>query len=412
MDNEIEQYIDGQAREDICPIILEELDNYIPPSENAKAVNFVGFLWSEARGTSAIFWPKGMKLNIATKDDAYKLQKTLRKYGSSVMSGIEAAAEHSCISCPKLDLLDDYFQSGLYENREPRFGKNVKGKIDWARTIKLEKAHFNSSRVPIYLDTINSRNAPVVSEVTQIHRKMVKEAYRAFEWILGDQVIDNEIDRTKYHYSKKYARKILTQELSSQYSQVKVRKLQLMLNVLDENENRGDFSSRLIGTSKFEFVWEKMCSVYFENESSSYLDVATPAYVESNEIFKVSVNRPKPDIVISSGQSIAIIDAKYYDFKVSKPSWPDLVKQFFYAKAFEYGYPQRKVSNYLVMPKTQSNYEKVVVIGEDNQLMNTEFSPIKLIFLQPIDVIDHYLRGTTNQVARSQVLHQERAKTA
>ena len=412
MNQEIEQYIDGQAREDICPIILEELDNHIPPSENAKAVNFVGFFWSEAKAISVVFWPKGMELNIATKDSAYKLQKTLRKYGSSAMSGIEAAAEHSCISCPKMDLLDDYFQSGIYENREPRYGKNVKGKIDWARTVKLGKAHLNSLGTPIYLDTINSQNAPVVSEVTQIHRKMVRDAYRAFQWILGDQTIDDEIAKTKYHYSKNYARKLLTQELSSQYSQVKVRKLQLMLNVLDENENRGDSSSRLIGTSKFEFVWEKMCSVYFGNESSNYIDVATPAYVKSNEIFKVRGNRPKPDIVISSGESIAIIDAKYYDFKVSKPSWPDLVKQFFYAKAFEHGYSQRKVSNYLVMPKTQSNYEKVVVIGKDNQPMNTEFSPIKLIFLQPIDVIDHYLRGTTNEVTRSQALHQELAKTA
>ena len=79
----------------------------------------------------------------------------------------------------------------------------------------------------------------------------------------------------------------------------------------------------MIGINAFHAVWEKMCANYLNDQKSILTTSFYPAYRNSNgsEIHpSLKTNSPKPDIIIFDDiGKIAIVDAKYYDLKKTKP---------------------------------------------------------------------------------------------
>ena len=115
-------------------------------------------------------------------------------------------------------------------------------------------------------------------------------------------------------------------------------------------------------------------------------------------------NAPRPDAVIRDGDRLAIIDAKYYDFVRTKPAWQDLVKQFFYAKAYSHDLQYSRIENVLVLPDTNGEQASHAVVTDRNNVrMDREFMPIKLVFLNVVEVMSHFVSGKESEAARRNI---------
>ena len=136
--------------------------------------------------------------------------------------------------------------------------------------------------------------------------------------------------------SDETALRLLQREICQQFSEKKIRLLKLLIAVLEQRLSGSRSDGSVFGTIRFEKVWEDMISSYLGDQKNNFMGLAIPAYVNGSGAISASAgNSPRPDTILEEHDRIAVIDAKYYDFAVSKPQWSDLVKQFFYAKTFK-----------------------------------------------------------------------------
>ena len=115
----------------------------------------------------------------------------------------------------------------------------------------------------------------------------------------------------------------------------------------------------------------------------------------------------EPDILIERENSFYILDAKYYVLQRSKPGWKDIVKQLFYHKSFV---PQKEydtTENIFLVPlllqteklqieKADEYLGKVVV--EHGGVALPDFSEIKILGLNPVNVFRNYIRTSPEQI--------------
>lgn len=414
MTPEIEQYQDGDQRDSVSSQTLAVLDHHFPSKRASKSIDFVGFIWNKKQGKPAIFFPKGMDIPVDPVDSVSGrklLLKVLQKYGSDASPGMAKHETGDHLVYPELELLDDYSRSGLYTTHERHPSVNSRGRIDWPRTIKQMNPALNSQGIPIYLDTVNLSNRIEASTVRRIHAYLVQKSFSDFDWLLPDLKVPPGLFQGPLEMSDRMAIQLLRREIDWQFLEPRIRKLRLMISVLEAEESSAKKGEgRLIGSSRFEGVWEKMCSDYFDNQVQQYKNVATPAYIrgsgstEEPHHLCMPRSRPRPDIVISKAKQLAVIDAKYYDYNRSPPAWRDLVKQFFYAKAFTHKYPSYSVANVLVMPDTGAAKDiRIQVLDENNSPMDEEFPPIAVHFLKLEEVMACCVKNRRNKEAWNNV---------
>ena len=100
-----------------------------------------------------------------------------------------------------------------------------------------------------------------------------------------------------------------------------------------------------------------MCGVYFGSQNSSVGFPAVPYYFYGSGDRNPEPSRQaRPDILLEDQNCLAIVDSKYYDLRATKPPWSDLVKQFFYAKAFAHRSKYRSIKNALRCLRRRGNF--------------------------------------------------------
>ena len=181
------------------------------------------------------------------------------------------------------------------------------------------------------------------------------------------------------------------------------KQLRLIEAFLSKEDVSGGFSDSCLGITSFHAVWEQMCSSYYGDQKSQFQSPAVPAYLFGTEMRLETSNAPRPDAVIRDGDRLAIID-KYYDFVRTKPAWQDLVKQFFYAKAYSHDLQYSRIENVLVLPDTNGEQASHAVVTDRNNVrMDREFMPIKLVFLNVVEVMSHFVSGKESEAARRNI---------
>ena len=306
-----------------------------------------------------------------------------------------------------IKILENYIENGLYPVVERDLRRRFGGKVSWPRTIKTVEPVLNKSNIPIYSPPITCRRATTPNIIVKIHKAIICEADQQIGWLVSrtGSLIAPQYAGLALDVSISKAIALLRHELLRQFEDKKITQLKLMIDYLQQKFMQADRSTWHMGTTNFQVLWERICATVYGDQLQKFPIPAIPAYQTSSGRISRPENTSRPDIVISEGQKIAIIDAKYYDFSKSKPSWSDMVKQFFYAKAYSLKYPSKTVDNIFAVPKVEiDDAKEVVVIDDHSKLLNAEFPPIKIIYLNVTDAINLYNKRRKNTDLRADAL--------
>lgn len=297
-------------------------------------------------------------------------------------------------------LFEDYFNNGLFTRRVSERKVNS-GKVDWNRTIK-QSIPYTSGDSPVYLELAGSiKRVYSNCETAKIHAEILRKLDQKVGWLINDddgaitkQLIDvpaSLMDNGAKIYH-------LNNELTRAYSDRDIYLIKQLISYLklESMSQKSDFS---IGIKKFEGMWEHMLSKTLKNVFPINKKLAKPVYKINGELKLAGRKGQRTDIVLRDPETggFTVIDAKYYAAKSleTAPGWPDLVKQFFYAKAVKSIYPDDNVSNMFIFPGKNGPIESAHMaeptkceIQEEDFL--GDYGDINCLYESPLKILDLY----------------------
>ena len=382
---------------------------------------YVGMISIE--DNSFIIYPKYLKDETIEKErinNYIKLKeilKVIRKYNKSkqqeqFFSSDDNSSNFNLITLV-LELLEDYYQNGLYFNEEKIIEFNGEGEILWNKTINENIAYFNTNKRPLYLDFYTS-NSQINEEdfFRRLHSYILTDSCKKVETLLNILDVEpvnistqdledfGDTDYILYRLNNEENRQFITRKK-------KVLEMLKVYILKKENSNR-DNNISFVGVNSFNFVWEEVCSVALGNSLNKTLKEVSLSNNDSRTLLEI-IDKPKwkakpsgnefekdtlkPDIVIINNiinKELEIYDAKYYNIDFSskgikgQPGIGDITKQYLYELAyFKKGF--NIVKNAFIMP-IDSETETDIYLGE----VNLELFNILLengYKLKPIEVI-------------------------
>ena len=218
------------------------------------------------------------------------------------------------------EIIRDYFIHGTYNKEEDIIELNGDGEIDWDKTVNGIQPFFSKGR-PIYNDTFTSE---LLTEhdniISQIHKWAVKFCLNKYSDFLDYQIVFdedsatelNEIGELDFLLSK------IDSELREVFVDRKIRLMHLLSSLLRKQFNQ-KYSNNLnmYGTDTFWSVWEKTCSVVFDNQKD---EKPFKSLIPNPEWMSIEFNDNTikstliPDIIygMKEGRVFFVMDAKYY----------------------------------------------------------------------------------------------------
>jgi hypothetical protein len=367
-------------------------------------IAFCGFLF---KGKEAyVFMPRGSKIEGGTLtniDQARLLFQCLIKYCRANESFLQKEGKSIVVGHPQIlplivEILNDFKTNGIYTSESTFTRRGFQGKTDWKKTIESVNPHMEDEEIiyPLFINRFtNSFSSNVV---TKIHWSILQEIQSRFGWLLPE--LDGYIfDKNTRVRNRSIDTGVLKSELIGVYNDAKIHTLKTLLRFLESDFNSAETESVSFGFSDFQYVWEHMLRSVL-SPTHAFSDMPIPAYRERS-----GRETPKPqkgqrvDIFLyePSAKEVCVIDAKYYDGSSvdHAPGWPDLVKQFFYAKSLTAGNLKHEVTtvrNYFIFPgiARDASPDMVSVIDSSGHL-DSEFPPIRCLHLPPEQIINSYI---------------------
>lgn len=357
---ELEELLDIESLEELN--VQVESDIYV--------FKYVGILMVDE--ICLILYPKYSDRYLSDKTNNFKMLKqiisVIRKYQSKEQKidlGEGFDVKNFNLLSITLELINNYYEHGLYKNDRQIIEENGDGEILWEKTINEKTAYF-SSGIPIYLDTFTiNQESNERDFFRRLHAFIITEACNKLKDILG--ILDIEClnlssEKIENFGSEEYIVYRLNQELSNRFITHKQNILKLMRRYIEEDSSKNTLERiSFIGTNCFNLIWEDVCSVvmddcinksikelglnYSKNKKQSALVadvIAKPMWKhnESGKVYKVKKTLV-PDIITINGNQLSIYDAKYYKIKLdykevkNQPGVGDITKQYLYELAFK-----------------------------------------------------------------------------
>ena len=140
---------------------------------NFDTDKFVGI--KAENGDISIHFPLGFHLSNTEKEvrrDILLLLNVLSKHTKKKESKLNLENSYNFVEWPiqaYLFVISDYYARGYYKEKETIYEKSKKGKINWGKTVKTQKAYIQGNEV-FYLDFITKKSNINENElITQIH---------------------------------------------------------------------------------------------------------------------------------------------------------------------------------------------------------------------------------------------------
>ena len=304
----------------------------------------------------SVSFPLGYDLSNEEKDirkDILKLISVLRKsskrQGNSELFESGNEKKSFPIHAYQKTVLD-YLNNGYFCEIEVLYKPDKKGKIDWNRTIKMNKPTFQDEKA-YYLDfivkknTINSDNI-----ITLIHEYCVYESFNKIGWLYTSY----KPNKPRIKFNKPLYVGALKQKMEETFNDTTIEMLQNMLQVVNDIENSyEDGSKSIFGTYNFEYVWEEMIDHIFGIEHKERFFPNTKWNLRGYP--KAILNRClEPDTIMMNSENVYIIDSKYYKYGITGnpihlPATSSIHKQITYGEYIEQkGYSN--IYNAFIMP--------------------------------------------------------------
>lgn len=402
-------YLDRSVASSIPDDIRSELiSRDLIAEDGMNRISFCGVMMVD--GHVSIFMPRASEYSHLPKNHQVSLaaltMKAMEKYGRDKSTRIDLKDEpDGSRGLGQLSLirklLDDFRQYGIYSRRKV-IRKINNARPDWKRTISRSIPLEGLGKVPIYLDIqCTQKRYFTDSIISAIHAKVIRNLDKDFSWMLTGRLglIAPELNDFPEPVSNiSYQLNLLRNELHQVYADRDIRLLKDLINYLANFSGR-EVNNFIAGVKDFHFAWEHMLRQILENKVELNSQLPAPAYIDVNgKVITANEKSMRTDIILETQGIIAVVDAKYYaaTSPENAPGWPDMVKQFFYAKALKLIRPRSKIRNYFVFPS------KIGILSEarlrdriltHDHFYDEEFAPITCEYVCPIEVLDHYTTG-------------------
>ncbi len=312
-------------------------------------------------------------------------------------------------------IIQDFLSHGYYTEKENRYIKSQKGKINWKRTIQKERAFMDADNA-VYLNfqtksnQINSDNL-----VSLIHEYCVYLSFRKFGWLYLHASFEPR--KPVIPFNPDLFIGILLSSMSKTFNDHKKMLFYSMIQVIKDNEGKivhesislEDYS---IGVDKFDPIWERLIDYTFgEANKNEYFPHAKWYSTEYKEIKKSSPL--KEDTIMKLRDSIYILDGKYYKYGITNdvnhlPPTDSIQKQITYgtyvAETMKV-VPKEQVYNAFILPfskEPDENKYKFVGVGmADWEKYNSSTMNYKYILGILLDtrwIINNYARHNIAEI--------------
>lgn len=255
-------------------------------------------------------------------------------------------------------LIEDFLDRGSYfVEPESYFDCNNGGKIHWRKTIKTQNGYLQPNGDLIFQNFVSKKNRLTDQKfLTMLHKYCVYVAFSKFGWLYTDYLPE----KMMFSFDRNDALGRLSKAMERTYKDRDLRLFRALYDVINNDSSLMNLSTRfLFGTTSFEHVWEDMIDALFCNQEKDVFFPKTRYVLKDAPLYEKSPLIP--DSIMSLGDSLYVIDSKYYRFGVTGlpsllPNGSDINKQITYG---EYAYRiiknTKKVFNCFVLPFSSEN---------------------------------------------------------
>ena len=320
----------------------------------------------------SIHFPLGFDISHDEKElrsDILLLLDTIRsttsRKESEYVQGIKSYEQVSFPVQAYLEVIFDFYKRGYYKEIEVLYNVAKRGKINWNRTIKTQKAYIQDGNA-YYLDFVTKNNSLQNDQmITLIHEYCVYESFDKIGWLFTNSMPQKP--RIKFNY--KMFKGILMDKIAATFNDNNKMLFRNLLAIIDYTG--AGFSTRKFqyGTYRFEYVWESLVDKVYGISGKEEFFPKTYWNIDKNVVPNACNN------------DVYVLDAKYYKYGATKravdlPESTSINKQITYGeyideqKSFRQKYGDNmKVYNAFLMPfNSQSDKwmteDKVIRIGQ------------------------------------------------
>lgn len=401
---------------------LEELNIIILVKENNEykyKFSYVGIIYYK----NLIFvYPKYISIEISDKKRFYRKFINILKYyikkediDQEKLFIIDSIKNNNEIKNNYFDLifeiLEYYYEYGLYQSDKKTYEVNGNGNIDWTKTINEKNGYSINNKIHYleYLTKEKKKNREYI--IRKIQKNILTEIFEFFSEIdLIDFLGSNPVYFKKNNianYSNQYIISILNLELGQVFNDNKIRLLELLKKYYSDYKEKFNNNLLLFGTTSFNIFWEKICQRVLKNDYESIIDIIEkkrkPSWNIKGEDDFLSGSPLKPDLLIyksiSDEKHFIILDAKYYSIEEfsesgnNLPNTSDISKQHVYEMQFKELVDDNKFYNIFIFPSSKN---EIINFGTVHLEYMTSYNinNIKLILLPSDKIYDYYINDS------------------
>lgn len=248
-------------------------------------------------------------------------------------------------------IIKDYLENGFYYNREKVYSNSYSGKIEWKKTMK---------QIPIYSDgniiydkLVTSKMAASNDLIAQIYKLCLKQSIEKIGWVYNYNL---KVDVQQIVSTSEMVATV-RKEINNTFDDIKRMRFNHMLKILKTTEGNKVVSNEYTyGIENYYYVFETMVDKLFDGIKESEKKKYNPnGYWQLNNQMPGLASSLRPDTILKKDRATYILDAKMYQYGVTKdvrdlPETQSIQKQITYGDYAYHQLNENKVRNAFILP--------------------------------------------------------------
>lgn len=269
-------------------------------------------------GDISVNFPLGFDISEDDKElrkDILLLINTIRSTTSKKDSRlIEGHKEYNTTEFPVqayMSVIYDFYARGYYKEREIKYCVSKRGKIDWGKTIKTQKAYMQNENA-YYLDFVIKKNSINSDElISLIHEYCVYESFSKMGWLFTSSMPA----KPRIEFKEKLFKSVLKEKILNTFNDKNKNLFINMLAIVNYQGSDYHEQNYKYGTYRFEYVWEAIIDKVYGIDGKEEFFPKTYWRIDGTEVPNASL---EPDTIMILNEKIFVLDAKYYKYGVTR----------------------------------------------------------------------------------------------